>query len=102
MRRATLGPAPDVDEVLALDVENEMGIACQWPDTQARHLEFVSVARGLRAGVAADPGAGLFQCVDEAKRHRRGALAQGVGNGLVDVLASQLARNDRFSSHLRE
>ena len=57
--------APDVDVIATLDVEDEMRIARQRPESQIGKVQLVGIAGRPGGWMAADVRVGLFQGFDE-------------------------------------
>ena len=86
--------APDIDVLRKLDVEDEIGIPGQRPRPQSRQIELVRVPWRSRRGMAADVGVGTLQRIYEAQSCVRCALTHVMRDGLVDIPAGLLARDD--------
>ncbi len=86
--------APDIDTVVALEVENQVGETRQGPKPQTRQVQFVCVSRGTRGWLSSDVGVGLLKGLDEVEGRFDCTLAQVMVDGLVNVPAGQLSRDD--------
>lgn len=91
--------SPDVDVVVTLSAEHEIGIILQRPTAQSRYGELMRVTR--RSGrwtFGYRPISGLKR-VDEAKRDVGAGLADVKVDCGFDVSAGQLARDDPLPAH---
>jgi hypothetical protein len=59
--------APDIDMIVAFDVEYQMGIPSQRPRAQPRQIQLVGVARRTGGSLVAKVDVGLLQRVDKAE-----------------------------------
>ena len=91
---------PDVDVVIAFDVEHEIGIALQEEAAQARNRKLVCVARGTRGRTITNHSVGRLQRIDKAQGDVGSSFTNVVVNGGFHVPAGQLARNERLLTHL--
>ena len=86
--------APDVDVLVALDVEDQVGVAPKWPESQIGKPELVRIAGRPRRRVPRDMGVGLLELVDEPEGHLRGGFDQVVVDCLLHVPVGELPRDD--------
>ena len=93
--------APDVDVVVALDVEDQMRVARQRPGTQTGEIQLVCVAGRAGGRMASDVDVGLLQGFDEAQCSLPGVLAQVVPDSLIDIPVGELTRDDGLGFHPR-
>lgn len=78
---------PDIDVAGQIDVEDEMRIAMQRPETQARQIQFMGVARRANGRLAGKLAIGMFQRRDEAERNLPARFAQVVIDRILDIPA---------------
>ena len=97
----TMQDAPNVDVVVALDVEDQVRIAFQWPKAQARQIKLVGAPGRARWRVAGDVRIGLLQGVNESERGLSRVLTQVIRDGLIDILVGPLTWNDCLDLHAR-
>ena len=76
---------PDIDVIVALDVEHQMRVARQRPEPQARKVQLVGVTGRAGGRAASDVDVGLLQCIDDTRRSLRRAFAQVVRDGLINI-----------------
>ena len=62
--------APDVDVLTACHVEDEVGVALEWPGAQSRQVQFVSVVWRSGFRVGGDVAESSFHCIDEGRGRR--------------------------------
>lgn len=74
--------APDVDLLVAFDVEDQVGVAPKRPESQICEPELVRIARGSRRRMACDMRVCLLELVDESQ----GDLRRGFGQLAIDCL----------------
>ena len=91
--------APYINMVRTFYKKHDVRVARQWPGAQTGQIEFVGVARGASARVAADMSVVLRQRVDETQRSLLSLLTQVVGNGLVNISVGLLTWDDCFDLH---
>ena len=87
---------PDVDAVLALKVEHDVGIAFQCPRAQAGQFKLVGVAGRTCCRKPGNVLVCLFECVNEAKRDVCARFKQIPIQRLLYVAFRPLARDERF------
>lgn len=80
--------APDIDAVVALEVENQAGEPRQGPKPQTRQVQFVGVSRRTRGGLSTDTGAGLTKGRDEVEVRLESTFARVMIDGFVNVPVS--------------
>lgn len=92
---------PDVDVVGMLNVEDQIGITLQQPGAQARQVQLVGISRRALGQMPADVAVCVLQGVNEAVRGSLGASGKKVGDRVLDIPLSQLARDDGLGLHDR-
>ena len=88
--------APDVDVIVALNMEDEIRITGQRPVAQARQVQLMGVAGCTRGGMASDVNVGLLQRFDEAQRGLLRASLEVVLYGLIGISVGHLTQDDGF------
>jgi len=77
--------APHINVAWMLDVEQQVRIVRQRPDTQTRQIQFVRVARRPAGRMATDVRIGLLQRVNECQCRLFSPFAQVMGNRVINV-----------------
>lgn len=93
--------APNIDVVVPLNVEDQMRIFLQRPETQSGKVQFVSISGEASAWMTADMTICLLQRINEAESGFRGIFAQVIVDCLVSVLPGQFTRNNGFGHYRR-
>ena len=88
--------APDVDAIIALNVENQMRVARKRPEPQSWQAQIMGVAQRTAGGMATKVVIGLLQGFDETERSLPGALIQVALDCRIHIPHRQLARNHRL------
>ena len=92
--------APDIDVIILLNIEDEIGVALQHAATQPRKHKFMGRSRRFGGGMIRD------HAVRDAQRFHEGQGDFGAGfpnvvvNGRFGVPMRQFARSDRLFAHL--
>ena len=94
-----LQQTPDVDGLGAFEVKKQVGEARRRPDPQTRQVQLVCIARRPRSRPATKLRESLLDCLDEAQRHLRSAFRAAEVDGLADIAAGCLSRNDSLGFH---
>src|SRR5262249_8965240 len=84
--------SPDVDVVVALDVEHQIGIPLHPAASQPRERELVRVAGRPSGGMLGDAPEGRLQGFDKTQCHVASGFAHVVVYGRLDVPTGQRAR----------
>ncbi len=95
----TVQHAPDVDVVRALDMEDDVRVATEWPGAQSRQVQFMAVARRAAPGMTADVRVGGLQRIDETEGRIARALIEVVRDDVLDILVCQRARDHTLGLH---
>jgi Glutathione S-transferase, C-terminal domain len=77
---------PDIDMVRVLDVEDEIGIARQRPESQSGQIQLMGVTRRAGRRMSADVHIGTLQGVDEAQRGSLSVFGHVVRKCILDIL----------------
>ncbi len=93
--------APDVDVIIALDVEDKMGIALQHTASQSGDGKLIGVARRSSDGMKGDRAVCGAQGLDEAESDLCPRFVEVVVDSQLNVPARQFPRQDRLFAHLR-
>jgi hypothetical protein len=56
---------PNVDMIIAINIETQIGEFFHGPEAEARKIKFMRIAWGASRGVTADMGISLFQRIDK-------------------------------------
>ena len=86
--------APDINVIAAFDIEDQVRVLLQRPESQIRQVEFMGVPRRSRAGMPADVAVRALQSINEAKRSVWGILAEVVVDCFLGILPGSFARDD--------
>ena len=90
---------PDIDVIIPLDIEHEMGVTLHLPAAQTRQVEFMGIARRAGRGMTLDVQEGLLECVDKLQRSLFRACAEIVIDCLMYVLVSPGAQDGALEIH---
>jgi hypothetical protein len=88
---------PDVDVVVALDVEHQIGVALQPVAAQSGNCQLMRIARRPSGGMVGDGAEGSLHGVNEAQCDVGPGFADVIGDGGFDIPTGQLARRTGFS-----
>lgn len=86
--------APDVNVLVALDVEDKVRVAPKWPESQVCKPELVCVARRPGRWLTCDVGVGLLELVDEPHGNLRRGFDEAVVDCFLYVPVRKFPRND--------
>lgn len=92
--------APDVDVIIALDVEDKVRITLQHAAAQPREGKLMRVARRSGGGMIGNHAVRDPQRFNETQGDVGPGFAKVVVNGRFDVPTRQLPRQDRLFAHL--
>ncbi len=90
--------APDVDVLVALDVEDEVRIAPQRPKAQIGKPELMRIARRPRRWLTCDVGVGFFERVNKPNGNPCRGFDQVTVDRFVYVPVRKFPRNDAFQA----
>lgn len=93
--------APDVDAIRRFHLEHDMREAPERPGAQARQAELGGLACRAARRVPADVPVGRLERSDEAECNLNARLSKVALNGLIDIAARQLTRDDGLRGHRR-
>lgn len=92
---------PDIDMVGPFNVEDQIRITLQGPETESGQIQFVRVALRPAARMAAEVIKSQFERPDKSHGNRPGRLGGIVRKRFLDVPIRPLTRDDRMSLHGR-
>lgn len=90
---------PDVDVIIPLDIEHEMGVTLHLPAAQTRQVEFMGIARGAGCGMTPDVLEGLLECVDKLQRSLFCPFTEVVIDRLMYIPVSAGAQDRALDIH---
>lgn len=91
---------PDIDVMITLNVEDEVGIVSQDAAAQPRKAKLIGVPRRPGCRVVGNKAIRRLQRIDEANGNVDAGFANVVVNCRFDVSSCRLARPDKFPAHL--
>ena len=92
---------PDIDVIITLDVEDEVGIASQDATAQPWKAKLIGVPKRASGRMVGDRTVRGLQRVNEAEGNVGSGFANVVVDCRFDVLSCGFARPDRLPTHLR-
>ncbi len=93
---------PHVDVIVALDVEDQVGMAPHRHASQAGQVQFERVAWRPAGGMAADARERLLERINERERDTLPAFFEVVRHRFIDVAKCEDARDDALRGHRGE
>ena len=92
--------APDVDMIVPLDIEDEVGKSRDPAGAEARQFQLMRKSRRSRAGLCGNGAKGGFERTDEVQRNIGPGRFGIMIDRRLDILTSQGAGNDGLCAHL--
>ena len=91
--------APDIDVIISLDVEGQIGKAPHRPATDPRQLEFESITRRSTFRVTCYVPESLFDGIDEAQCNQFTRFLEIMIDAFQDVPLGPASQDDRPGTH---
>lgn len=84
---------PDIDVVIALDVEHQVGVTLQRPAEQPRQIQIVAIAADTRCRMATDMRVALLKRIDESDCDLLCSLSKVVTDSMLDIFTREDSGN---------
>lgn len=90
---------PNIDMVVTLQIENNVRIIWNQPESQVRQAQLVCIAWRTRRRIATDMAVSPLQCIDEAQCCIDRTLLKAIRNRFIHIPISLSARDNRLYLH---
>lgn len=84
---------PDIDVVIALDVEHQVGVTLQRPAEQPRQIQIVAIAADTRCRMATHMPVALLKRIDESDCDLLCGLSKVVTDSILDIFTREHSGN---------
>ena len=92
--------APNVDLIVPLDMEDQVGEPAQRRASKFRQIQFVRISRRSARGITCDMPVGALKGIDEIKRALFAEHCPAIVEGALHIGVCRGAKNDRFIRHI--
>ena len=90
---------PNIDLVVTLYIEDNLGVIWNSPESKVRQVQLVGIARRTCGRVATDMVVSALQRIDEAQRCIHRTLLKVIPNRFIHIPISLSARDNRLYLH---